>query len=411
MLGEVEPLENSENRFAPQRPAGSWVAMISGLASVTLTLALATALLIALRWLLPPLVENSRYSWHRGQLRAEYELAGQELQNVSLEAFSQVSQLVSQRVTPSVVHINLRGGQIKSEWSRWLQDQGPGMDWLIVGQGSGVLVDAQGHILTNHHVLDGGDSVEVLLSDGRRMVAELVGFDRTTDLAVLKIDADNLLPISWGDSERVASGWQVWAVGSPFGLAGSITSGIISGKHRANLSSTRYRDTVRGRSPYTDLIQTDVAVNPGNSGGPLVNARGELIGINTAILGENFSGVSFAIPSRIAKHVYEQIVTHGHVQRGWLGVALRPGSSESQEGLPVIERFADIGPSPAREAGLRMGDCILELNGQPVVDVASLMRLIAEVPIGQSVDVKIDRQGEQLLVPVKIGPRPVEVDR
>ena len=161
------------------------------------------------------------------------------------------------------------------------------------GQGSGFVVRDDGYILTNHHVIDSKGVIEVTLSDGRRMRADLIGFDSKTDLAVLKIDAGELMPVEWGDSERVDVGTPVWAVGSPFGLQQTVTFGIISGKHRVDFRATRDVENSRAGAPYRDLMQSDVALNPGNSGGPLVNAMGQVVGVNAAILGDTFRGISF----------------------------------------------------------------------------------------------------------------------
>ncbi len=162
------------------------------------------------------------------------------------------------------------------------------------GQGSGVIMEASGYILTNNHVIKGANDIQVSLADGRKAKATVVGRDKEADLAVLKIDADKLVAATFGDSEGVETGALVWAVGSPFGLERTITSGILSAKHRAGLSA----------NPRQDFLQTDAAVNPGNSGGPLVDAGGKVIGINTAIVGDSYQGISFAIPSNVAREIY-----------------------------------------------------------------------------------------------------------
>ncbi len=237
------------------------------LLSTLTSLAVVVTLLAVLRILLPATLELSRYSWHRGQLRAEYEVAGDQLKQVSLEGLSSISQTVAKRVVPSVVHIttSLAETPLKSVIGRR----------SMTGHGSGVIVDKSGLILTNSHVLDDGPVIHVYLADERYCLAELVGSDPLTDLAVLKIKAEDLLPIAWGNSDVAQVGSPVWAVGSPFGLTGSITFGIVSSKHRLDLSGTQYDDSSamrsgrdRKRGPtarYSDLMQTDVAVNPGNS--------------------------------------------------------------------------------------------------------------------------------------------------
>ena len=184
--------------------------------------------------------------------------------------------------------------------------------WETGGQGSGVIIDPAGYILTNYHVVRGANEIRISLSDGRKVDANLVGRDAATDLAVLKVAADGLLAAEWGDSNDLEVGALVWAVGSPFGLQRSITFGILSAKNRAGVAGTVYQD----------FLQTDAAVNPGNSGGPLVDARGRVVGINTAIVGEAYQGISFAIPSSVARGVYERLKTTGRVERaGWVSVS------------------------------------------------------------------------------------------
>ncbi len=273
-------------------------------------LATMAVMLVAARYAVPRIVEEIRYAWHRGELRAEYESGTEGLRNVSLDALSEAYQMVTAAVGPSVVHIDVqRRPQIdEASMSRLLSNRTMPMS----DQGSGVVVDSTGYVLTNRHVIADGEDITITLSDGRRAPAIVVGMDELTDLAVLRVDADRLMPITWGDSDRCKVGAPVWAVGSPFGLDRTITFGILSGKHRM----------VRTSNQYQDFMQSDVAVNPGNSGGPLVDARGTLVGINTAIVGDTYQGVSFSIPSNVAKQVYERLRTTGRVERGWLGVAL-----------------------------------------------------------------------------------------
>lgn len=414
--------------------------------STILSLMVVLILLVVLRLMLPSMLEMSRYSWHRGRLRAEYEMAGQQLERVSLDGVS-VSQAVAQRVFPSVVHITL-----DSEAAPLAPDESAvrrNLRKSMVGQGSGVIVDHQGHILTNYHVINDDENapslkrkINVLLADERTCQANLIGFDAARDLAVLKIDATQLMPISWGDSDSVDVGSPVWAVGSPFGLAGSITFGILSGKHRLDLSGTSYDeqrfrqrfsdDTPRNRhlaTRYADLMQSDVAVNPGNSGGPLVNSKGELIGINTAIIGEAYRGVSFSIPSNVAKLVFEQIVSQGKMKPGWLGVELVKVSvweqqlasmgvsqpkdstidSDQHPSPPVrgaVVRRIVSEDSPAALAGLQVGDHILAINKQPVKGVDDLIFAIGKSTAGSTVQLLILRDGEQKTVDVVVSERP-----
>ncbi len=404
------------------------------LLSTFLSLVVVLVLLMALRYMLPSVLEFSRYSWHRGQLRAEYEMAGHQLESVSWEGLSTISQTVAKRVSPSVVHIMMSA--VESN------DPEPSLEEMVrsipkrmkVGQGSGIVIDDRGYILTNYHVLDDGSQINVILADERTCVAELVGFDVPTDLAVLKINAQDILPISWGDSDCIEVGSPVWAVGSPFGLTGSVTFGILSSKHRLDLSGTSYEDSIRNpptrgtkqkaMARYSDLMQSDVAVNPGNSGGPLVNGRGELIGINTAIVGESYRGVSFSIPSNIARLVFKQILESGKMRRGWVGVELVKASEVSRisqsDSEPRLDRDVDaakapirgavvksvFAKSPAASAGLKVGDTIVELNGQRIKGVADLIFEIGKTPVGNTVEFTIDRGDSEIKIGMAVGERP-----
>lgn len=360
------------------------------------------AVLLAISYLVPYIAEQTQYAVTRGRQRAEHDFARQHLEGSPLDQLSRAYQMVSQAVGPSVVHINT---------------EGTGADMLIRpaigsstripadGQGSGCIVDASGYILTNYHVVQGASDINVSLADGRRLKGVVVGFDPLTDLAVLKVDADKLIPAEWGDSEDAQVGALVWAVGSPFGLDRTITSGILSAKHRAGLAGT----------PYQDFLQTDAAVNPGNSGGPLVNSDGRVIGINTAIVGDAYQGISFAIPSSVAREVFERIRDDGLVRRGWLGVALDVVTEQqaAQLGLPsatgvyivkVVEE--DKGGSPAAKAGVQAGDVVLRWNGKEVDGPATLSTLVAATEIGSRAKVVVFRAGQELELEVVVGQRP-----
>ena len=412
------------------------------LLSTFLSLIVVLVLLVALRTMLPSMLEFSRYAWHRGQLRAEYEMAGQQLERVSWEGLNHVSQTVAKRISPSVVHITM---------SMEREDSDPSLEEMVrsvprrskVGQGSGIIVDKRGYILTNYHVLDDGSQINVILADERTCVAELIGFDKLTDLAVLKINASDLFPICWGDSDKLEIGSPVWAVGSPFGLTGSVTFGILSSKHRLDLSGTSYEDSMRSplsradkpkASPrYSDLMQSDVAVNPGNSGGPLVNGAGEMIGVNTAIIGESYRGVSFSIPSNIARSVFTQILETGKMRRGWMGMILDKASSKKtamqsqpsnqvdlvtdsrsdefssdQAKLPIHGAVVRsiLENSPAAQAGIKVGDTITELNGQHIKGVEDLIFSIGKTPVGSPVAFTIDRNGTAIQIETIVGERP-----
>lgn len=376
--------------------------------STFMSLLMVLALLLLARLLVPSLVESVRYSWHKGELRAEYELSGERLRNVSLDSLTDVSQLVSQRVGPSVVHINLIPDEETLEKFKNILGSGIRKDDLA-GQGSGFVIDSQGYIITNHHVVEEVGAIEVTLSDGRQLPAKVVGSDPLTDLAVLKVNATDLLPCDWGNSEKVVVGTPVWAVGSPFGLQQTVTFGIISGKHRVNMRPNVNAKDIPN-TPYSDLMQSDVALNRGNSGGPLVNAQGEVIGVNAAILGETFRGVSFSIPSHVAQNIAKTLIAAGSVERGWLGVQLAElpddekfdADGRKQPGVRV-NWFPDI--SPAKEAGLEIGDSIVAFEGQPIYDVAQLIRLIGGLTAGTQVNVTVLRNERELDFTVKLDQR------
>lgn len=358
---------------------------------------LLAVLLGFLRWGIPPVVEEVRYAWERGQLRAQYETSGEGLAISGLEQLSQAYQMVSQRVGPSVVNIDVtptRGQEVSRRWS----DGNEGAYFMPGDQGSGVIVDPDGFILTNRHVIRGGSEIRIGLSDGRRLLAEVIGSDEKTDLAVLKVDARDLLAIEWADSDALQVGSPVWAVGSPFGLDHTITFGILSGKNR----------DVNTDETYKDFMQSDVAVNPGNSGGPLVDALGRLVGINTAIIGDTYSGVSFSIPSNVARVVYDRIREYGEMRRGWLGVGLVDASSavaSSDEALGAVVTQLTSADSPAALAGLRKGDRIIGFNGLKVRDMRHLMRLVGDAGEGNVADLDVIRDDTSVQLRVKLGVR------
>lgn len=372
---------------------------------LTLLVMLATA-----RFAVPRIVEEVRYAWHRGQLRAEYETGVDGLKNVSLDTLSDAYQMVTASVGPSVVHIDVQ--RPRDPIDKKLAAMLPRGGSQVADQGSGVIVDGSGFILTNRHVIADGEAIHVTLSDGRRVPAHVVGMDLLTDLAVLQIEADRLFAIQWGDSDRCRVGSPVWAVGSPFGLDRTVTFGILSGKHRVVSAVSQHG----ARGQYQDFMQSDVAVNPGNSGGPLVDARGTLIGINTAIVGDTYQGVSFSIPSNVAKQIYQKILETGSVHRGWLGVVLEEVAvSDVRDGeFRVRGARVQMIPeehSPAAQAGLHPGDIIRAVDDTPISDVGHLMRLIGNAAEGVSVRLKVHRDEQTLDLVVVLGSRPLEIDQ
>ena len=262
------------------------------------------------------------------------------------------------------------------------------------GLGSGVVIDAEeGHIITNNHVIESADNIVVTLSDGRKLDAVVIGRDEGADIAVIQVEADNLTEIKIADSEELRVGDFVVAIGNPFGLAQTVTSGIISALGRSRL----------GIESYEDFIQTDASINPGNSGGALVNLRGELVGINTAIVGPSGGsvGIGFAIPANMAQQITAQLIEHGEVKRGRLGFTaqdLTPELAEAFEidqskGVVVASVQAD---SAAEKAGMKTGDVILAINDEPVEDSADVRNTIGLLRVGTKIELDIVRNGKNM---------------
>lgn len=267
------------------------------------------------------------------------------------------------------------------------------------GLGSGFVIDADGYVVTNNHVVDKADKVSVKLSDGRELDAEVLGTDPKTDLALLKVEADKPLPaLSWGDSDAMEVGDWVMAIGNPFGLGGTVTAGIVS---------ARGRDI--GAGPYDDFIQTDAAINRGNSGGPMFNLEGKVIGINSAIYSPSGGsvGIGFAIPSNLARNVVGQLRENGSVERGWLGVQIQQVTPELADAFgleqgqgALVSEVLD--GSPAAAAGFRSGDLITRFDGHTIETMRDLPRLVASVKPGTEASVQVLRNGEEKLLEVEI---------
>jgi serine protease Do len=306
-----------------------------------------------------------------------------------LEELQSVITDLAERVKPSVVNV-LPALSTRNGNARERLPNSP-------GSGSGVIIDDQGHIITNNHVVGDANEVEVRLSDKTKFTAQVIGKDPDTDLALLKINTDRALPYAQlGDSGTVKVGQWVLAVGNPFGLDRTVTLGVVSGIGRENMNLSKYEN----------FIQTDASINPGNSGGPLFNIRGEVIGINTAII--NFAqGIGFAIPSNMARQVMQQLLTRGKVVRAWLGVGIQPITGElagkfgvsENEGVLVNEVFDN---DPAYRAGIKPGDIITKVDGKGVDTPNSLSRLIAALDPGAAASIEVVRDGKRQLISVPL---------
>lgn len=265
------------------------------------------------------------------------------------------------------------------------------------GNGSGVIISADGQILTNHHVVEGADDVVATLTDGREYEARVVGRDPKTDLAVLQVDVAEPLPAATlGSSDSLRVGDWVMAIGNPFGLSHTVTAGIVSGKGR-----------IIGAGPYDDFIQTDASINPGNSGGPLFNLNGEVVGINTAMLPHG-RGIGFAVPIDTAKPLIPQMVATGGVTRGYLGVSIQSITPELAEAMKLAGTqgalVGEVKPgSPAAHAGLQTGDVITTFDGKPVATARDLPGMVADTPVGRDVSVIVQRQGEAVELGATVG--------
>ncbi len=319
---------------------------------------------------------------------------------------------VIQEVAPSVVKV-FTSSEVKSSGRR----RGSGLEQFFgnrfrgfefpempeskprSGLGSGVIVSPEGYILTNNHVIDGADSVKVVLSPGNEeYTAEVVGVDPKSDVAVLKIEAEDLQPIELGDSDQIMVGDLVLAIGNPFGVGQTVTMGMVSAKGRAHMGLD-----------YEDFIQTDAAINPGNSGGALVDAQGRLIGVNTAILSQSGGnlGIGFAIPVNLARSVMESLIDHGHVVRGYLGVNIQDVKPALASHFGLEENsgalIADVVPdSPAEAAGLEAGDVVIEFDGKKIKDSRHLKLVVGQSSPNQGYDVEISRGGKRTSIEVSL---------
>jgi serine protease Do len=327
-------------------------------------------------------------------------------------SFSQVADAVA----PAVVNINTvtRGPAGRTpieeffgeEFFRRFFGEAPEREQLQRSLGSGVIVDPSGIVLTNAHVVERASEIEVVTSDGKKHKAKLVGVDRRTDLAVLRLQGGGSYPAATlGDSDKIKVGDWVLAIGSPFGLQQTVTAGIISAKGRA----------IGQGGPFDDFIQTDAAINPGNSGGPLVNMSSEVIGINSAILSRSGGnvGIGFSIPANMAKRIYTELAAKGRITRGWLGVSIQPLTPELANGFGLKDvkgvLISDVvQDSPADKAGITAGDIITEFDKKKVDTPQDLQKVVANTPPGKGVPVKVWRDKTEKTLEIKIGDTPDE---
>jgi serine protease Do len=307
---------------------------------------------------------------------------------------------IAKIVKPAVVNVSVKGER-KAEGpaEEFMQRFGGSSPKRMVrGLGTGFVINADGYVVTNNHVVDGATEIRVKFSDGRELPGKVVGRDEKTDLALVKVEATGLPVIPVGDSSKLEVGEPVMAIGNPFGLEQTVTTGIVSATGR----------TI-GAGPYDDFIQTDASINPGNSGGPLVNARGEVIGVNTMIAsGSGGSvGIGFAIPTNLAKPVVTQLAQNGHVVRGWLGVSIQPVTKDlaASFGLPnttgaLVGSVSDN--SPASKAGVKSGDVITRYDGKAVERWSDLPRAVAETALNREVPIEVMRDGKKMTLNAKI---------
>lgn len=409
---EIIAVREPNAKLQPVRPAQYGAAFYW---SKVIWLAMAIMLFVIVSVVGPHIAERYHYALEKGKQRAKYErqvadfeVASEALKDSPLKQISAYYQMVSKRVRPSVVHINTRVDNAPTSGDEQSDKTHPFIGphrFEGRGQGTGVIVDEDGHIVTNFHVIEGANEIIVTLSDNRRVEGRLIGYDEQTDLAVVKIEERRIVPAQWGDSDAVEVGSLVWAFGSPFGLQHTVTMGILSAKNRAGSAGTVYQD----------FMQTDAAVNPGNSGGPLVDEQGRVIGINTAIVGQTYQGISFAVPSNVARNIYHKLKKSGRVSRGWLGVEMQELTEQKAtelgltktSGVLVVDlpEFPGL-PSPARHAGIQPGDVLISWNGKKVDSTWTLRRHVGETDAGTKAKVIVLRNGEQLQFEVAVGKRP-----
>lgn len=365
----------------------------------------ALAVLLVVSTLRPDLLSLQRDSNGVVTIKETREKAGQRQELSALQINSYRAAV--QRALPAVVNVST-SKEVKRNpfmddplFRRFFGDQPENERQQALG--SGVIVGAEGYILTNHHVVSGADEIDISLFDGRQAKARIVGTDPESDLAVLKVELDKLPAITFGRLDQVSVGDVVLAIGNPFGVGQTVTMGIVSGLGRRGL----------GINTFENFIQTDAAINQGNSGGALVDTSGNLIGINTAILSRTGGslGIGFAIPVSEARQVMEQIIATGSVTRGWVGVEVQDLTPELVESFRLsdtkgvlIANVVDGGP--AQRAGVKAGDVLVEVAGKPVGDTATMLNVVAAVQPGKTATLRLLRNGKPLSLSLTVGKRP-----
>ena len=358
-------------------------------------------------------LRHGRLSLTKRATPEKYTLAetapGDPKQFASLASLSNERRQLVAAVIPSVVSVKTSKRMQRPQYGldprdffrgNYRQYRGPAEEALVQSSlGSGVVVTKEGHIITNNHVVDHVDEIEVVLSDGQTRKARLIGADKELDLAVLKVDDPHVKPLKLGDSDAVQAGDFVLAVGNPFGFEETVTDGIISSKGRPN--------RVDG---FGDYLQTDAAINPGNSGGPLINLRGEVVGINTAIISRSggSQGIGFAIPSNTVRMALESLLQKGRIIRGYLGIetsSLPPGQTNAPDasGVPVVAVLPD---SPAAAAQIQRGDVIQKFDGHVIHNITELRRLVSQMELDKKVNVEVARDGKPVTLSATIKEQP-----
>ena len=325
---------------------------------------------------------------------------------------------VAKKVSPAVVYISteqtVKGQQVPNQFRDLFDDElfrrffgvPEQREYKRQGLGSGFIVSEDGYILTINHVVAKADKIDVTLPDKREFKGKVIGTDPQTDVAVIKIEGEDLPTVSLGDSDPIEVGDWAVAIGNPYGLSYTVTAGIISAKGRANV----------GIVPYEDFIQTDAAINPGNSGGPLVNIEGEVVGINTAIFSRSggYQGIGFAIPINMAKNIMDSLITEGKVVRGWLGVMIQPVTQDIAKSFDLEETTGTLvgdvlKGGPAEKAGIERGDVIISFDGKPVDGPNTLRNIVAQTEVGKTVPVVIIRDGKEKTINATVGEREEEM--